>query len=83
LGANRWWSNRELTQQFGDGQQQVAAASVTIVTALGVDTVQMSHATGKIWFRFEVVFMEKCPQLPGIGHSVLAKILCGRSGRQP
>jgi len=60
LGANRWWSNRELTQQFGDGQQQVAAASVTIVTALGVDTVQMSHATGKIWFRFEVVFMEKC-----------------------
>ena len=55
------WSNsgrcgaRELTQQFGDGQQQVAAAAVTSVTALGVDTVQMSHATGKVRFRCEVV----------------------------
>ena len=34
---------------------------MTSVTALGVDTVQMSHATGKILFRYEVVeFMEKC-----------------------
>jgi len=34
-------------QQFGDGQQQMAAAAVTSVTAMGLDTVQMSYV--QVW----------------------------------